>query len=47
MDSRFKLGKIYHQLGELDRARELLEAAAQSSGNVARKARDYLTNNFD
>jgi tol-pal system protein YbgF len=47
MDSRFKLGKIYHQLGELDRARELLEAVSQSSGNVARKARDYLTNNFD
>ena len=46
MDSRFKLGKIYHQMGEIDRARELLELAAQSSGSVAAKARDYLDKNF-
>ena len=46
MDSRFKLGKIYHQLGELERARELLELASQSSGSVAIKARDYLDKNF-
>lgn len=46
MDSRFKLGKIYHQLGELDRARELLELAAQSNGSVAIKSRDYLDKNF-
>ncbi len=47
MDSSFKLGKIYHQAGDLARARVLLEAAAQSGGNVAGKARDYLNNNFD
>ena len=46
MDSRFKLGKIYHQMGEIDRARELLELAAKSSGSVAAKARDYLDKNF-
>lgn len=46
MDSRFKLGKIYHQMGELDRARELLELVSQSSGSVAAKARDYLDQNF-
>ena len=46
MDSRFKLGKIYHQLGELERARELLELAAQSNGSVAIKSRDYLDKNF-
>ena len=46
MDSRFKLGKIYHQLGEMERARELLELAAQSNGSVAIKSRDYLDKNF-
>ena len=46
MDARFKLGKIYHQLGEDNRARELLEIAATSTGGVARKARTYLDNNF-
>ncbi|MGB2042187.1 MAG: YbgF trimerization domain-containing protein [Porticoccaceae bacterium] len=46
MDARFKLGKIYHQLGDEVRARELLETAATSSGGVARKARAYLDNNF-
>jgi hypothetical protein len=46
MDARFKLGKIYHQLGDDARARELLEIAATSTGGVARKARAYLDNNF-
>ena len=46
MDARFKLGKIYHQLGELARARELLEVAAMSSGAVSSKAKSYLENNF-
>ena len=46
MDARFKLGKIYHQLGEDARARQLLETAASSTGGVARKARAYLDNNF-
>lgn len=46
MDARFKLGKIYHQLGESLRARELLEAAAASSGAVSSKAKSYLEDNF-
>ncbi|MCT2531997.1 tetratricopeptide repeat protein [SAR92 clade bacterium H231] len=46
MDARFKLGKIYHQLGEDSRAKELLEIAATSTGGVSRKARAYLDNNF-
>ena len=46
MDSSFKLGKIYFQLGELDRAKTLLEDAAQSSGGVASKARNFLDKNF-
>ena len=46
MDARFKLGKIYHQLGDNTRARELLEIAATSTGGVARKARAYLETNF-
>ncbi len=46
MDARFKLGKLYHQLGEDARARELLETAATSSGGVAKKALAYLNNNF-
>ena len=46
MDARFKLGKIFHQLGDNTRARELLEIAATSTGGVARKARAYLETNF-
>ncbi len=46
MDSRFKLGKIYFQLGEIGRAKSLLEAAAESSGGVASKARSFLDMNF-
>jgi len=32
MDASFKLGKIYHQLGDNKRARELLEIVTQSTG---------------
>ena len=46
MDASFKLGKIYHQLGDDKRARELLEIAAQSTGGAAKKAQSYLNNNF-
>ena len=46
MDARFKLGKIYHQLGDSSRARELLEVAAASSGAVSSKAKNYLEDNF-
>jgi tol-pal system protein YbgF len=46
MDATFKLGKIYHQLGETDRARDLLEKASKGIGGAASKAQSYLKNNF-
>jgi tol-pal system protein YbgF len=46
MDATFKLGKIYHQLGETDRARKLLEKASKGIGGAASKAQSYLKNNF-
>lgn len=46
MDASFKLGKIFYQLGNLERAKQLLETAAGSGGGVANKARIYLENNF-
>ena len=46
LDASFKLGKIYHQLGDLERSRELLEMTAQSTGGAAVKAQSYLDNNF-
>ena len=45
-DANFKLGKIYYQLGELARARELLEKVAQGTGGAANKAQNYLKSNF-
>jgi len=46
MDSNFKLGKIYFQLGQTKRARRFLKKAAASSGGVASKAQSYLDKNF-
>jgi tol-pal system protein YbgF len=46
MDSNFKLGKIYFQLGERQKAKVLLDAAAASSGGVASKAKNFLSDNF-
>lgn len=46
MDATFKLGKIYHQLGETDRALDLLEKASKGTGGAASKAQSYLKNNF-
>jgi tol-pal system protein YbgF len=46
MDATFKLGKIYHQLGDIDRARELLEKASRGTGGAASKAQNYLKTNF-
>jgi tol-pal system protein YbgF len=45
-DANFKLGKIYHQLGEVERARLLLETAAKGAGGAANKAQSYLKSNF-
>jgi tol-pal system protein YbgF len=46
LDASFKLGKIYHQLGDLERSRELLEMTAGRTGGAAVKAQSYLDNNF-
>ena len=45
MDARFKLGKLYHKMGQDQIAKQMLEAAAQSNGGAAAKARAYLENN--
>ena len=46
IDSKFKLGKIYFELGEIETARVLLEDAAKTSGGVAAKAQSFLDQNF-
>ena len=46
MDATFKLGKIYHQLGDTARARTLLEKVAGGIGTAAAKAKSYLADNF-
>jgi len=45
MDARFKLGKLYHKLGETKKAKSLLKEAAKSSGGAGAKARAYLQAN--
>ena len=45
-DSSFKLGKIYFQLGELERAKSLIEIASGSSGVEGGHARSFLYENF-
>jgi tol-pal system protein YbgF len=45
MDARFKLGKLYHKLGETRKAKSLLKEAAKSSGGAGAKARAYLQAN--
>lgn len=45
-DATFKLGKIYHQLGDSDKARSLLNQAATAGGAVGIKAKAYLSDNF-
>ena len=45
MDARFKLGKLYHKMGQDQVAKQLLETAAQSNGGAAAKARAYLDTN--
>ncbi len=45
-DGRYKLGTVYHQLGEDDRARELLQQVAASDARAAGLAKKYLAENF-
>lgn len=45
MDARFKLGKLYHKLGDTRKAKSLMREAAKSSGGAGAKARAYLQAN--
>lgn len=45
-DATFKLGVVYHKLGNPDRARELLERVASGDSNTASIANRYLTDSF-
>ena len=44
--SSYKLGKIYFELGDLDRAKSLIETASGSSGAEGVNARSFLYENF-
>lgn len=45
-DAKFKLGKVYHLLGDKKRAKPLLEDAAAGLGDSARLSKQYLKDNF-
>jgi tol-pal system protein YbgF len=45
-DGRYKLGTVYHQLGDNARAKELLQQVAGSDARAAGLAQQYLKDNF-
>ena len=45
-DGRYKLGTVYHQLGDDNRAKELLQQVAGSDARAAGLAKQYLQENF-
>ncbi|WP_231745267.1 MULTISPECIES: YbgF trimerization domain-containing protein [Microbulbifer] len=45
-DGRYKLGTVYHQLGEDSRARDLLQQVAASDARASGLAKKYLEENF-
>jgi len=45
-DAKFKLGKVYHLMGDKKRAKPLLDDAASGVGDSARLAKQYLKDNF-
>ncbi len=45
-DAKFKLGKVYHLMGDKKRAKPMLEDAATGLGDSARLAKQYLKDNF-
>jgi tol-pal system protein YbgF len=45
-DAKFKLGKVYHLMGDKKRAKPLLDEAAAGLGDSARLAKQYLKDNF-
>lgn len=45
-DSQYKLGVVYHLLGDVETAKSLLEKVSQSNSNASRLANSYLKDNF-
>lgn len=45
-DAKFKLGKVYHQLGDSAKAKALLQEVAASNSEASRLARNYLKDNL-
>ncbi len=45
-DSQYKLGVVYHLLGDLTTAKSLLEKVSHSNSNASRLADSYLKDNF-
>lgn len=45
-DAKFKLGKVYHLMGDKTKAKALLNETAAGSGDSARLAKQYLNENF-
>ena len=45
-DASYKLGTVYHKLGDSDKANELLSSVAAGSSSASRLAKGYLANNF-
>lgn len=45
-DANYKLGTVYHKLGDSVKAKSILEAVASGTSNAARLAKSYLSNNF-
>ncbi|UZJ44937.1 outer membrane protein assembly factor BamD [Marinimicrobium sp. C6131] len=45
-DAQYKLGRVYHQQGNDQRAQRLLEEVASGTSDAARLARQYLQDNF-
>lgn len=45
-EAKFKLGKVYHLLGDAEQAKKILEEVANANVAVASLAEDYLQQNF-
>ena len=45
-DSKFKLGKIYYELGQLDMSEKLMESVSDGQGPISEKASKFLDENF-
>ena len=46
LDSKFKMGQVYHMLGNQVKARDLLASVAEGESNVAILARKFIDENF-